>query len=222
MITADRKPIDEVLASLADARRILLLGCHGCVTVCAAGGEREVAELASELRLADRLQGRQRDYQQVTIERQCDREFFDTIHEQMQDSDLVLSLACGAGVQLAAEVALPVPVVPALNTTFLGVNTGPGSWDERCLGCGDCLLEITGGICPIARCSKSLLNGPCGGSANGKCEIDDSIDCAWQLIHDRLKAQGRLEQIARVIPPRDWSSSRHGGPRRRVRPDLVR
>ena len=122
--------------------------------------------------------------------------------------------------EAAAGLQRPVPVVPAVNTTFLGAALEQGVWAERCQGCGDCVLEITGGICPIARCSKSLLNGPCGGSSEGKCEIDPEVDCGWQLIYDRLSALGKLENLNRMLPARDWSTSRDGGPRRRVVEEL--
>ena len=110
--------------------------------------------------------------------------------------------------------------LPGLNTTFLGQPVEQGVWHERCQACGNCVLALTGGICPIARCSKSLLNGPCGGSQKGKCEVDPNIDCAWQLIYDRLKALGRLELMMQINPIKDWSTSRDGGPRHIVREDL--
>ena len=226
MIVAEEKPLQEIESSLAGFEKLLVLGCRGCVTVCNTGGEKEVEALCAKLRLADRASQRRRRIEGLAIERQCDYEFIEAIRPQLEEVDAVLSLACGAGVQHVAEVAAglqrPVPVLPGVNTTFLGAAVQEGVWAERCQGCGNCVLEITGGICPAARCSKSLLNGPCGGSSGGKCEIDPEIDCAWQLIYDRLKLLGRLENISRVIPIRDWSSSRDGGPRRRIREDLKR
>ncbi len=220
MIIGDLKNMDEILASIDDAEKVLVLGCRGCVTICQVGGEKEVALLASQLRIGDKAKGKKRQIEELTIERQCDAEFIEPILGKVKDVDKVLSLACGIGVQYVSDLGLPTPVVPGINTTFLGVNLDTGLWKERCQACGDCVLEITGGICPIARCSKSLLNGPCGGSADGKCEIDPDVECAWQLIHDRLKALGKLENIERVIPARSWASSRDGGPRTRIREDL--
>ncbi|MCJ2512405.1 MAG: methylenetetrahydrofolate reductase C-terminal domain-containing protein, partial [Candidatus Thermoplasmatota archaeon] len=106
-------------------------------------------------------------------------------------------------------------VFPGQNTMFMGSEEREmGTVSERCAACGNCILDQTAGICPIARCSKSLLNGPCGGSQDGKCEVDKELDCAWQLIHDRLKALGRLDQMDEIMPIKDWSTSTHGGTRR--------
>jgi ferredoxin len=224
MIAGDLKPIEEIEASIGDRSRVLILGCRGCVTVCNTGGEKEVGVLASQLRIASQARGEQRDIGEATIERQCDFEYIESVLPQIEDADVVVSLACGAGVQHVAEASVglkrPVPVVPGINTTFLGAALEQGEWAERCQGCGDCVLEITGGICPIARCSKSLLNGPCGGSSGGKCEINPAVDCAWQLIYDRLAALGKLENMTRVLPARNWSTSRDGGPRKRVVEEL--
>jgi len=224
VIVGDLKPVEEIEASIRGCSRVLILGCRGCVTVCNTGGEKEVAVLASQLRIASQVRRQQREIREATIERQCDFEYVEPVLPVIRDVDVVVSLACGAGVQHVAEASAglerPVPVVPGINTTFLGAALEQGVWAERCQGCGDCVLEITGGICPIARCSKSLLNGPCGGSSGGKCEIDPEVDCGWQLIYDRLSALGKLENMNRVIPARNWSTSRDGGPRRRVVEEL--
>ena len=224
MIVGDLKPIEEIEASIRDRSRVLILGCRGCVTVCNTGGEKEVAVLASQLRIASQSRREQREISEETIERQCDFEYVEAVLARIEDVEVVVSLACGAGVQHVAEAAAgldrPVQVVPGINTTFLGAALEQGVWAERCQGCGDCVLEITGGICPIARCSKSLLNGPCGGSSGGKCEIDPEVDCGWQLIHDRLSALGKLENMSRMLPVRNWSTSRDGGPRKRVVEEL--
>jgi len=224
VIVGDLKPIAEIERSIRGCTRVLILGCRGCVTVCNTGGEKEVAVLASQLRIAGQARGEQREISELTIERQCDFEYVEPALLQIEDVDVVVSLACGAGVQHVAEAAAnldrPVQVVPGINTTFLGAALEQGVWAERCQGCGDCVLEITGGICPIARCSKSLLNGPCGGSSGGKCEIDPEVDCGWQLIYDRLSALGKLENMSRVLPLRNWSTSRDGGPRKRVVEEL--
>ena len=224
MIVGDLKPIDQIEASIRGCGRVLVLGCRGCVTVSNTGGEKEVGVLASQLRIAGQARRQRREIREATIERQCDFEYIEPILPEIREADVVVSLACGAGVQHVAEMAAglesPVRVVPGINTTFLGAALEQGVWAERCQGCGDCVLEITGGICPIARCSKSLLNGPCGGSSGGKCEIDPEVDCGWQLIYDRLDALGKLENMSRVLPTRDWSTSRDGGPRKRVVEEL--
>jgi ferredoxin len=220
VIVAERKPLEQILEAVGPAERILLAGCGTCVAVCMAGGEREVAVLASELRMALSLRGRELETAEVTPLRQCDPELLGELEQRAGEVDLVLSMACGAGVQMVAERLAPRRVVPALDTRFLGVTEEPGYWAEYCQACGDCLLDLTGGICPVARCSKGMLNGPCGGSVGGRCEIDPDLPCAWQLIHDRLAAQGRLHLLRRVLPARDWRPSGHGGPRRQRRGEV--
>ena len=220
MIVGDRKDFKEILEKLGSRRRVLLLGCNECVTVCGVGGEREVGVLAAELRLHWKKEGELFEIREQTLERQCDYEYIDQIRGVVGDYDVILSMACGAGVQYVAEAYRTKPVVPAVNTTFLGVTLEQGVWSERCQGCGSCLLDMTGGICPIARCAKSLLNGPCGGSSEGKCEIDKDTDCAWHLIVDRLKESDQMERYEEILPVRDWRTSRDGGPRKRVREDL--
>ncbi len=220
MIVGEQKPLEEIRHLIVGNKKVLVLGCGTCVTVCFAGGEKEAQILASSLRMAERLAGNQVEVTEATVQRQCEWEYLETVREQVQAADVVVSLACGIGVQGVAEYYPDVWVVPGLNTTFLGIPEKPGLWTERCQACGNCLLAETGGICPIARCSKSLLNGPCGGSQNGVCEIAPEIPCAWQLIYERLARLGQLDLIMQVKPPKDWSTSRDGGPRRIDRPDL--
>lgn len=220
MIVAELKPIEDILSYLGDCQRILLVGCHGCVTVCSAGGQKEVDLLASLIELARKRRGQACKVSKITLERQCDPEFLTELAEMAKEHDVILSMACGAGVQLIAEKAGSVKVFPALNTTFIGVIEQKGQWGERCQACGDCKLYLTGGICPVTRCSKSLMNGPCGGSRNGFCEIDSKTPCGWQLIVDRLEATGCLDQYETILEPADWSRSRDGGPRKLVREDL--
>lgn len=220
MIIGEQKSLAEIKEMLAPYNRVLILGCGTCVTICFAGGEKEVGILAAELRMARQLEGKPLETAEATVQRQCEWEYIDPLKAEIEGADVVLSLACGIGVQTVAERYPQVRVLPGLNTKFLGQPQEAGIWVERCAACGNCLLDKTGGICPIARCSKSLLNGPCGGSQNGKCEIDPDVDCAWQLIYDRLKALGQLELMMEVIPAKDWSTSRDGGPRKIVREDL--
>ena len=217
MIVAEQKPIEEITGFLEDHKHILVLGCGTCVTVCLAGGEREVAIMGSVLRLATNL-----EIEENTIERQCDAEFFDTVKDQIASCDAVLSMACGVGVQMVARLFPDKPVYPALNTNFMGTNDDAGKWSENCLACGDCKLGIYGGVCPVTRCSKSLLNGPCGGSSNGMCEVDpENTECGWQLIYDRLKTLGKLDVLAEISEPRDWSKTHSGGPRMLSREDIA-
>jgi ferredoxin len=220
MIVAEQKSLDELKTLIGAAEKVLVVGCGTCVTVCFAGGSREAAIVSSSLRMANKLEGNSKSISDVTVQRQCEWEYLDQISEQIKDVDVVLSLGCGIGVQAIAEHFPDVWVVPGLNTTFLGLPTEQGVWDERCAACGDCILGLTGGICPIARCSKSLLNGPCGGSEDGHCEIDPEVDCAWQLIYDRLTKMGKQQVLLELQPTKNWRTSRDGGPRRIVRQDL--
>jgi len=220
MIVAERKPMDEIIGFIIACKKILLAGCNECVTVCYAGGRKEVGILASALKMAFMKEGKELEIDQVTLERQCDQEYLEELRGTIDQYDAVISLACGVGVQFMAEKYLNIPVYPGLNTLFMGVTEQPGVWAERCQGCGQCILGQTAGICPISRCAKRLLNGPCGGSTNGKCEINKELDCAWQLIIDRLKALGRLDDYDKLVPIKDWSTERAGGPRKVIREDL--
>lgn len=220
MIVAEQKPLQEIKELVGDVEDVLVVGCGTCVTVCFAGGEREAQILSSSLRMSSKLEDHPQQVTDLTVQRQCEWEYLDPIGEQIQEADVVVSLGCGVGVQAIAERFPETWVVPGLNTTFMGLPTEQGVWSERCAACGDCLLGITGGICPIARCSKSLLNGPCGGSENGHCEIDPEVDCAWQLIYDRLDSLGKIETLMKVQEPKNWSTSRDGGPRKIIREDL--
>jgi ferredoxin len=222
MIVAERKPLGEIIGFIEDFRKVLVIGCGGCATVCLAGGETETKIVGSALRIAARKAGRQQQILEDCVTRQCEPEFVEPVPGRLGDEniDAVLSLACGVGVNLLAERLGDVPVFPGLNTKFLGATAEPGVWVEMCAGCGNCVLHLTGGICPVARCSKSILNGPCGGSSDGKCEISPDVDCGWELIIRRMERLGTLDRLVEIAEPRDWSSSPHGGPRRVVREDL--
>lgn len=221
MITAERKPLKEIMDYIQPFNRILLVGCNECVTVCSAGGRKEVGLLSSALQSAFLSAGKSIEIKEHTLERQCDPEYVEELVGMMDRVDAVVSMACGCGVQEVARRYKNKPVFPAVNTKFMGASEKQGVWAERCQGCGNCLLGITGGICPIARCSKQLMNGPCGGSTNGKCEISKEVDCAWQLIWDRLKMLGQEERYLDIIPAKDWRTAGGGGPRKIVREDLA-
>ena len=220
MIVASKKPIEEIIEMVKDFQKILIAGCNECVTVCEAGGKKEVGILASALRMYFMNQGKKMDIDEVTLERQCDHEYLEELRNTVDQYDAVLSLACGVGVQFMAEKYFQTPVYPGVNTCFMGVTEERGVWTERCQGCGECILGRTAGICPISRCAKRLLNGPCGGSTKGKCEINKDLDCAWQLIIDRLKELDRLDEYEQIIPIKDWSTERAGGPRSVIREDV--
>lgn len=213
MIVGKLKPIEEIASCVSGFKNILVLACGSCVTVCLSGGDREARALARELSQHKYYQGQPPAMTVGTFLRQCEPDLLRAHLEIPEGTDAVLSLACGAGVQTVASVFDNLPVFPALNTTFLGAMDEPGLWREKCRGCGDCVLSYTAGICPVTRCAKRIFNGPCGGSSKGKCEINKDVDCAWQLIVDRLKALGRLEDYEKIMAPKDWSADRAGGPR---------
>ena len=221
MIIAEQKGIDEILRSVESFCKIVVTGCGTCVTVCMAGGEKETLKIAGLIRLTAQKAGREVQVSVSNPIRQCDMEFLDACEAELEGADCILSLACGAGVQFVAEKFPDKVVVPGLNTSFIGVNRSLGYWTEMCQGCGNCLLEKTGGVCPVARCAKSNFNGPCGGSAGGICEIDDHIDCGWQLIYERLERLGQTHRLLEISDIRDWSSSRDGGPRSMRRDDMI-
>ena len=210
MIVGERKPFEEITESIKEYKKLLVLGCGTCVSVCMAGGEKEVEILASQLRMSGKMNGTGIQVSEKTIQRQCDREYIEPVITAATDCDAVLSMACGAGVQMVAEMLETLPVIPALNTRFIGVTQEEGSWVERCRACGNCLLADYGGICPMTMCAKSLVNGPCGGSTGGKCEVGGDRDCAWALIIERLTKQGKLEKW-RGMPPiiKDYSYQQH-------------
>jgi hypothetical protein len=153
--------------------------------------------------------------------RQCDKEYIDGIDQYKGKYDAIVSTACGVGVNFIANLRPKDIVYPALNTSFMGGSAEQGVWAEQCAGCGDCVLHLTGGLCPVVRCAKSLMNGPCGGSVDGSCEIHSSVECIWQSIHDRMNRIGQAEGMDRIAPIRDWSTATHGGPRKTVRDDLT-
>jgi ferredoxin len=221
MIVGERKPFGEIRSLLGESARVLLVGCGTCVKVCFTGGDKEVAVLASQLRLAAGKARKKLLVDEMTVERQCEPEFVDEVAKRFAGHDVIMSMACGAGVQLLASRFTAVPVLPAVNTTFLGALEKQGLFVENCQGCGACVLGTFGGICPVSRCAKSLFNGPCGGSQGGKCEVGGDVPCAWHQIIERLTKLGQLDNLKASVAPKDWRSARHGGPRKLVREDNI-
>lgn len=217
MIVGDLKPIDDIAMSVSPYRNVFVIGCGSCVTVCLSGGDREARVLAEELSRTRYYKNRPPAFFAETIQRQCEKDMVESYLNVPPETDAILSLACGAGVQTVSDVFDTLAVIPALNTTFLGAADGPGIWREKCQGCGDCLLESTGGICPVGRCAKGLFNGPCGGSQSGHCEVHPEIPCAWAMIFYRLKKQNRLHLLKEIYCTKDWRPGGAGGPRERNR-----
>jgi ferredoxin len=219
MIVAQRKTIPDLLAIVKSHKKLLVLGCGTCVTVCLAGGQREVSIIASALRMAAKLNELQLEVEELTIERQCDNVFIEQAADAIERNDAVLSLGCGAGVQAIAERYTNKPVYAGLDTAFIGILEERGIWTEKCTACGACVLHEYGGICPVTRCAKRLLNGPCSGSREDRCEVNPERQCAWQLIYKRLKDIGQLERLKEIKIPKNWGLSQDSGYRTIIRED---
>jgi len=206
MIVAKRKPFDEIKSLIQGYKKILNVGCGTCVAVCLTGGEKEVSVLNAEIDMARKLENNPIVIDGFTIERQCDREYLAALDSKVDEYEALLSMACGAGIQFLAERYPHIPVLPAVDTTFIGVNQDVGWYEERCRSCSSCVLGWTGGICPVTMCAKGLYNGPCGGTNKGSCEIDPEQPCAWYMIYERLKKQNRLECIMKLAEPTEWAN----------------
>ena len=219
MIVAQRKNIPDLLAIVKIHKKLLVLGCGTCVTVCLAGGQREVSIIASALRMSAKLKGLPLEVEELTIERQCDNVFLEQAADAIKRNDAVLSLGCGAGVQAIAERYTDKPVYAGLDTAFIGILEERGVWTEKCAACGACVLHEYGGICPVTRCAKHMLNGPCSGSREDRCEVNPERQCAWQLIYKRLKDIGQLDRLKKIKSPKNWNTSQSGGYRTIIRED---
>jgi hypothetical protein len=204
MIVTALKPLDEILDSISPYKKVLIAGCDGCTQP--PRGLREAETLKRLLELAGKRQGKDFQFKVISLVKQCDS--FLTASElkpHLEGMEAVLSLACGIGPQTIAELFPELPVLPAQNSHFLGQESREaGALEDRCSACGNCILAQTGGICPLTRCAKGLLNGACGGARNGKCEMDPERDCAWELIYKRLEKLGKLDLIREFRPPRDY------------------
>lgn len=203
MIVTEKKPLNEILDSLENEKRIFLLGCNGCAEVCETGGEAEVLAMKEELEKAGKtIVG------QASVDFLCNKILVSMrllrYANEIKEMDSMLILTCGIGVQAVASVVGKV-THPALNTISLGGFQGLWPSDERCGQCGDCVLDLTGGICPITNCAKELLNGSCGGAREGKCEVDREKDCGWDRIYRRLDSIGRLDNLKVFRKPRDYN-----------------
>lgn len=200
MIITQKKPIEELMAMIGDAKKIAILGCNSCATACATGGEKEVAELKAY------LESKGKTVVGTAIADYCCMNM--GVKSKMKklnqgQPDAVVCMSCGDGVQVCANHA-EAPVYPSNNTMFLGEAAKLGVFEEACHLCGDCVLGTTGGICPISRCAKSLVNGPCGGARNGKCEVDPNNNCAWIMIYNRLEKLGKLDLLEKGRPDKGY------------------
>ncbi|MBE9513351.1 MAG: methylenetetrahydrofolate reductase C-terminal domain-containing protein [Chloroflexi bacterium] len=212
MIGQTQKPIEEVLGFLDGKEKVVLVGCGGCATVFHTGGEPEVKEMADILtkRGKNVLAAVVVPFGEFTCYAPWSKERLKPYRQQIEDCDAILMLSCGDGLQvvreliLEGEYSLVKPIYPTTNP--IGhMGGGPSLFREKCQQCGECLLGQYAGICPMTQCAKGLLNGPCGGAKNGKCEQEPEHDCAWVLIYERLKKLGELDKIKEFVPPKDYS-----------------
>jgi hypothetical protein len=202
MIVSAQKPWEEILGYLEGENSIFLLGCNGCAQASGSGGPEQVAEMKEKLEgVGKKVSGT------MVIDFLCQKALVKSRlrprMEQVAAADSILVMTCGLGVQAVAASVAKV-CHPACNTVNMGGSRGEWKGDERCYECGECLLEYTGGICPLTACTKSLTNGACGGASNGKCELAPEKDCGWELIYERLKRNNQLDKLRRFIPPKSW------------------
>jgi len=209
----EQKPSEEITGYLKECQRVYLIGCGTCATMCHTGGKSEILESKGKLEASGKkITG------WMIIPTACDDLTKYALLEEANNikaADCILALTCAIGVQnISNYLEESKPIYPALNTTFIGIEDRPGHFIEVCMQCGDCVLGRSASICPLVRCAKSLLNGPCGGSSEGKCEISTDVPCAWQMVYDRLAATDRLDELEEIEPVKDWSVSISGGPRK--------
>jgi len=196
-----QKPFDEIKEQLANIDRLFIIGCGTCTTMTKTGGIDQVLEMKDRLQeLGKRVSG------WTVIPTACDDMTEVAMKENsraIEDANCILAMPCALGVHRISSY-IDRPVIPALDTLFIAVEDAPGYFREVCAQCGQCVLGETAGICPITACHKGLVNGPCGGTNNGKCEVDKEKDCAWTLIYERLRDQGRLDLMRKYHPPKNF------------------
>ncbi|MFA5362780.1 MAG: methylenetetrahydrofolate reductase C-terminal domain-containing protein [Candidatus Omnitrophota bacterium] len=204
MNITEQKPLQEILGSLHPYRAVFLVGCGDCSTVCKTGGSGELAFMKRFLEERGKTVTGFCVPDAPCIAAHTKTEFAKNM-KQLREAEAILVLACGAGAQSVKDNdRLGLAVLPACNTLFTGVVDAAGNFMEKCSLCGECILEATGGICPVTLCAKGLMNGPCGGMDKGKCEVDRNKDCAWVLIYKQLEKRGTTGNFKQVQKPKDY------------------
>ena len=205
MIITKQKDFNDLLRSI-EKGPVFIIGCNECATLCHTGGEEEVLSMKDQLK--------KKDIQTtgwIILEPAChllnDKRLLKKHKGEIDKAKKVLVLACGNGVQTISEIIDDIDVIPGNDTLFLGEIKRATDFEKRCVLCGECIQDLFGGVCPVSRCPKSMLNGPCGGSIDGKCEVDKEIDCIWNIIYKRLKKKGQLNRLKEIKKPKNWSKS---------------
>jgi hypothetical protein len=206
MIITRQRPLEDIIDTIG-SRPVFLLGCSECATLCNTGGKDELEALAKTL--TDRkitVVG------SLVLEPAChllnSKRLLSTKKPDLEKAAVLLVMACGNGTQTIHELYPDKTVLAGTNALFVGEIIRAGEFEKRCTLCGDCLLNEFGGLCPIARCPKSMLNGPCGGLTDGACEQDPTLPCVWDLIYHTLKERNQLDLLKKIHPPKDWSKGR--------------
>ena len=204
MIISKSKGKEAVLDILEGVQSVFLLGCSECASLCGTGSPEALAEMKEALE----AQGKKVTGSFVAktgcqvlgskVELKAHK-------EEVDSADAILVMSCGAGTQAMVELMKDKRVYPANDTAFLGNMTRFQNFDERCSLCGECIIHKTGGICPVTTCPKGILNGPCGGTNNGMCEVSPDIECAWAKIYARMERTGELDKLREIAPPKDYS-----------------
>jgi len=205
MIITKKKDFNE-LTQLINKKPVFIIGCSECATLCNTGGEKEVREMKEKLEKENiNVTG------WVILDPAChlnnDKRILKKYKENISKSEKILVLACGNGSQTVSEIIQDADVIPGTDTLFLGEIKRLGEFEKRCEMCGECIQDLFAGICPVSRCPKVILNGPCGGASNGKCEINKEMDCVWILIINQLKKKGKMDLLKKIQKPKNWSKS---------------
>ena len=191
----------ELLKSQLQGKVFMLL-CHGCSEL--RFPEKEAEELVAELTAEGIAIG------SLTTDYICNEENLKLrlapYAQQIADADTILVLSCGVGVQTVASLYPEKRVLPGCDTYRLPGFQGVTPLEHDCQQCGQCYLNLTGGICPLTACSKSLVNGQCGGAKNGKCEVDPNMECGWERIQKRLAQIGRLDALKCPVQLRNYAT----------------